>query len=358
MLIPVATLAPPGAPPPPLVNGHRVMPQSSYQDPDSTVPQSAPGPDPGPTTGPLGGGWVAVIVAVGVMAALVALGGMVLSFRAVSGEMVPAFGARWAWLVPIVVDLTVFVFSGVDLVLARLDMSHPLARVTVYSATFGTVYLNYSAGATMPGRIAHVLMPSIWVVFIELMRHVVRRRVNLATASQRQPIPVTRWLVSPWPTLKLWRRMVLWRVNSYPTALTMERTRLGALAAARQIHGRAWRYRISPLVRLQIGLGEVDADTVTALLAATPGKDTDTTQDTTRARGGQQTDSAPDTARTPKRTVTRTRAGQDSAAKSIALAAKHPDMPTPELAKRLGVTERTIRRHLATRTDQTDPATA
>jgi hypothetical protein len=211
---------------------------------------------------PLGGGWITVAVVIGIMAALIALGGMVLSFRAVSTEMIPAFGRQWSWLVPIVVDLTVFVFSGVDLVLARMDMSHPLARWTVYGATAGTVYLNYNAAGTLPGRVAHVLMPSIWVVFIELMRHVVRRQTNLATGSRREPIPTSRWLVSPWPTLKLWRRMVLWRVNSYPKALAQEKARLGAIAAARDLHGRAWRLRISPLTRLQINLGEAGADDI------------------------------------------------------------------------------------------------
>jgi hypothetical protein len=221
---------------------------------------------------PLGSAWLAVTVVIGIMAALIALGGMVLSFRAVSVEMVPAFGARWAWLVPIVVDLTVFVFSGVDLVLARLDMGHPLARWTVYGATFGTVWLNYSAGGSAAGRVAHVLMPSIWVVFVELMRHVVRRQVNLSTASHREPIPAARWLLSPWPTLKLWRRMVLWRINSYPRALDQEKMRLGAIATAREMYGRFWRVRISPLTRLQINLGEVGAGDLRPDLYAQPSR--------------------------------------------------------------------------------------
>ena len=219
---------------------------------------------------PLGAGWTTVTIVIGVMAALIALGGMVLSFRAVSVEMVPAFGQRWAWLVPIVVDLTVFVFSGVDLVLARLDMGHPLARWTVYGATGGTVWLNYSAGGTAAGRVAHVLMPSIWVVFVELMRHVVRRQVNLSTASHREPIPAARWFLSPWPTLKLWRRMVLWRINSYPRALDQEKMRLGAIATAREMYGRFWRFRISPLTRLQINLGEVGAGDLRPGLSVQP----------------------------------------------------------------------------------------
>jgi hypothetical protein len=220
---------------------------------------------------PLGPGWITVTVVIGVMAALIALGGMVLSFRAVSQEMIPAFGARWAWLVPIVVDLTVFVFSGVDLVLARLDMSHPLARWTVYAATGGTVWLNYSAGGSAAGRVAHVLMPSIWVVFVELMRHVVRRQTNLATGSHREPIPTARWFLSPWPTLKLWRRMVLWRVNSYPRALEQEKARLSAVATAREVHGRLWRYRISPLTKLQINLGEAGLELLTQPTAVSDG---------------------------------------------------------------------------------------
>src|SRR5579872_1378985 len=43
---------------------------------------------------PLGPAWVAVTIVIGIMAALIALGGMVLSFHAVSVEMVPAFGVR------------------------------------------------------------------------------------------------------------------------------------------------------------------------------------------------------------------------------------------------------------------------
>jgi hypothetical protein len=205
---------------------------------------------------PIGTGWTVLTAAIGAMAALIALGGMVLSFRAVSVKMIPAFGAQWAWLVPIVVDLSVFVFSGVDLVLARLDMSHPLARWTVYGATGGTVWLNYSAGSDPAGRVAHVLMPAIWVVFVELMRHVVRRQVLLATDNHRESVPAARWLLAPYSTLKLWRRMVLWRVHSYPRALDQERVRLARIAAARVQLGLMWRWRLDGPTRLSIALGE------------------------------------------------------------------------------------------------------
>jgi hypothetical protein len=331
-------LAPPGERPPlALVNGHSLPPRLT--DP----PQDAPDP--------LGAGWITVVIVVGIMAALIALGGMVLSFRAVSTEMVPAFGSKWAWLVPIVVDLTVFVFSGVDLVLARLDMAHPLARWTVYGATAGTVWLNYSAGGSAAGRTAHVLMPSIWVVFIELMRHVVRRQTNLATGSVREPIPAARWIVSPWPTLKLWRRMILWRQHSYTAALAMERTRLGAIATARQIHGPHWRGQVGPLMRLQINLGEADAAAVaTALTLATErpltgrpdGQGTASETATARPESGHGDGQDTATPRPSKRPAR----GQDTAAKVAKLAAKHPDWSAAQVAASLGIGERTARRYM------------
>lgn len=222
----------------------------------STTPSEPRGnTDASSKTEPLTSGWITLAVAIGVMAALIGLGGMILSFRSVRDEMTPAFGTHWAWLVPVVVDLTVFVFSGVDLVLARLDMSHPLARWTVYGATGGTVWLNYGAGGNLFGRVAHILMPSLWVAFVELMRHVVRTQVNLATASHREPIPTARWLLSPLPTFLLFRRMALWRTNSYTVALSQERSRLREIARLRKQHGWQWRFKTDPLTRLELSLG-------------------------------------------------------------------------------------------------------
>jgi DNA-binding transcriptional ArsR family regulator len=54
-------------------------------------------------------------------------------------------------------------------------------------------------------------------------------------------------------------------------------------------------------------------------------------------------DAKPDTERTPARTLTRT----DTASKIKRLRERHPDMTVIEIADKVGVTDRTVRRHLA-----------
>ncbi|HTJ39486.1 MAG TPA: HTH domain-containing protein [Dactylosporangium sp.] len=68
--------------------------------------------------------------------------------------------------------------------------------------------------------------------------------------------------------------------------------------------------------------------------------DAASTADTDGQNGGQDSDI--------KRPRKRSSVGQDAATKTAKFAAKHPNMPVPELAKKLGLSERTVRRHLAT----------
>jgi DNA-binding transcriptional ArsR family regulator len=99
-----------------------------------------------------------------------------------------------------------------------------------------------------------------------------------------------------------------------------------------------------------------------ALMATAPGRETATAIADTATTVAIPADTNPDTeadnttakTRTPRRTPTRKTGRPDTAAKVAALAAKHPEMTTGELAQRLKVSDRTVRRHLSTRPD-TDP---
>lgn len=57
-------------------------------------------------------------------------------------------------------------------------------------------------------------------------------------------------------------------------------------------------------------------------------------------------DTSADTGLAPKRTATRTRRGPSTAARVAALRDKHPDMPAADIAARLKVSDRTVRRYL------------
>ena len=203
-------------------------------------------------------GWDRVAMVVFTLSAIaIATGGFYLSFDAVRAAMRPAFGPK-AFLVPVIVDSSIFVFSGVDVVLARLRMGHPLVRLVPLGGTGATVWLNISAGGGGGASVAHVCMPSVFVAFAEVCRHVVRRRAGLAADAPREGIPLSRWLADPVRSLLLWRRMVLWDIRSFDLALDREFRRLEVIAAMRDAHGLLWRWKTNGHTRLGIRLGLLD----------------------------------------------------------------------------------------------------
>lgn len=202
--------------------------------------------------------WLAFAV-FGLAALAIAVGGFRLSFAAVSEAMKPVFG-HLAYLVPLITDSSILVFSGLEVVLTRLNHGHPLLRLIPLAGTVATIWLNIAAGSGgAAATVAHIAMPSVWVAFIETARHVVRQRTGLATGTVREGIPATRWFLDPVGSLALWRRMRLWKIDRYDEALAREIKRLGAYAALRDLHGRRWRTKTSSYTKLCIKLGVLDA---------------------------------------------------------------------------------------------------
>jgi hypothetical protein len=79
------------------------------------------------------------------------------------------------------------------------------------------------------------------LVMVEAGRAVLLRRVGLAAGTVREGIPFGRWVLSPWRTWLLWRRMVLWRITSYDGALEVEVRLRRAHALLLMQYGRRWR---------------------------------------------------------------------------------------------------------------------
>jgi hypothetical protein len=194
---------------------------------------------------------------VAIMVAALGVLGFVNSFRAVSQAAAASFG-RLAPTVPLGIDLAIAVFSAMDLVLARLDMRPRWVRLVPWTLTGATVYLNVAGQHTWFGRIAHAVFPALWVLAVSLAAHVIRIRAQLEAGTGMDRIRPSRWLLAPVSTARLWRRMVLWEIRSYPAALDRERTRLLALTDLQDAYGvLAWRWNAPRRTRALYRLGEL-----------------------------------------------------------------------------------------------------
>ncbi|WP_021593490.1 DUF2637 domain-containing protein [Actinomadura welshii] len=283
--------------------------------------------------------------AVAVVAALVGvlgLLGFVNSFAAVAEASRPSFGGL-AWTVPLGIDLGIAIFAALDIVLARLDMRIRWLRFIPWALTAATVYLNVAGEHGTFGKVAHAVLPALWVIAVEIAAHVIRIRAGIAAGTRMDGIRAARWILAPWPTMKLWRRMVLWEIRSYPDALSRERARLLALTDLQDTYGRwAWRRRAPRRVRALYRLGELataeDTGTPSAARSDEDGPAAGPV-DRPALESGPSTPPIPGPSAAPSRTRTRTtggqsarRAGGPSARRSRKTTAPPPDvddlMPT------------------------------
>ncbi|MFE9107690.1 DUF2637 domain-containing protein [Actinomadura geliboluensis] len=183
-----------------------------------------------------------VLAAVGgvFFAGLAGLGGYG-SFASVRDVAEPWFGDE-AWIVPAGVDLGILALVSVALLLEWLAMPMPALRWMAFAFTAATVWLNISAAhGDVTGMVMHAAMPVLFITFIEAVRHAIRRRAGIAAGTVREGVPIARWLLAPFSTFRLWRRMVLWQITSYPDALQAEQRRRHALALLDDHYGRKWK---------------------------------------------------------------------------------------------------------------------
>ncbi len=95
---------------------------------------------------------------------------------------------------------------------------------------------------------------------------------------------------------------------------------------------------------LRTGHGQVPASAV----ATVPDAPADSTPDTS-------VDTGPDTAPAPARPAPRTKRGPSTATRVAKLRATHPDMSAADIATRLGISDRTVRRYLSGQTLASTP---
>jgi Protein of unknown function (DUF2637) len=212
-----------------------------------------------PPEGTLPREWRWAVRLIGVAVGSLGVLGFVNSFARIQAAAASTFGGL-AWTLPTGVDLGIAVFSAMDVVLAKAGLRPWWIRFVAPGLTAATVWLNVSGEPSWFGRIAHAVLPGLWVAAIEVTAHVIRRKAKLARRAgmRMDRIRLSRWLLSPVPTLALWRRMVLWEERSYQVTLRREHDRVLALTDLQDTYGRfAWRWKAPRRARALYRLGEL-----------------------------------------------------------------------------------------------------
>ncbi|MEU8764758.1 DUF2637 domain-containing protein [Streptomyces sp. NPDC048659] len=180
-------------------------------------------PSPGKLTGTQKWATGAIVLAALVLAGI----GLYLSFEHVAifaYERLRFGSIGKGQLFAVGVDVGIMIMIAVDLLMAWLKRPISWIRYPVWLLTAATVVLNAASGAPK-GRGwelmdyvaagAHGLVPVLFIAVVELGRDAIDRMVRPERA-ERDSIPWIRWTLAPRATARIFRRMRLWGVTSYP----------------------------------------------------------------------------------------------------------------------------------------------
>ncbi|MEU2391896.1 DUF2637 domain-containing protein [Streptomyces sp. NPDC007369] len=200
---------------------------------------------------------IGVVIAGAVIIAGIGFAG---SYAAVRELAVKKGFGDFSLVFPIGIDAGICVLLALDLLLTWIRIPFPLLRQTAWLLTAATIAFNGAAAWPDPlGVGMHAVIPVLFVVTVEAARHAVGRIADITADRHMEGVRITRWLLSPIPTFKLWRRMKLWELRSYEQAVVMEQDRLIYQARLQARYGRSWRRKapveaLMPLRLARIGV--------------------------------------------------------------------------------------------------------
>jgi hypothetical protein len=212
---------------------------------------------------------VAIVLAGAVVIATIGFVGSYAAVRDLAerkgfGEFAPFF--------PIGIDAGIVVLLSLDLLLTWLRIPFPLLRQTAWLLTAATVAFNAAAAWGDPLAVGmHAIIPVLFIITVEAARHAIGRITDIAADRHMEGVRLWRWILSPFPTFRLWRRMKLWELRSYQEVIDLERDRLVYQARLRARYGRAWRRKAPVEARMPLRLARYGvplAETAATGLAA------------------------------------------------------------------------------------------
>ncbi len=214
-----------------------------------------------------------VLAGVVVTGAVVIAGiGFAGSYAAVRDLALDKGFGTFASLFPIGIDAGIVALLALDLLLTWIRIPFPLLRQTAWLLTAATIAFNGAVAWPDPVGVGmHAVIPILFVVSVEAARHAVGRIADITADRHMESVRITRWLLAPVPTFRLWRRMKLWELRSYEEVIRREQDRLIYQARLRAHYGRSWRRKapVESLMPLRLArYGVPLTDTAPAGLAA------------------------------------------------------------------------------------------
>ena len=263
--------------------------------------------------------------------------GFAVSFQTVAGLARAQHMPGWPVLYPLLIDLGILGFiveARKALADGRSDLIPAAAGVAVLRGF--TVYVNAhgSPARDWLGITLHVAAP----VAVDDVPGADPVAASCAAGALERgdPIPRARWVLAPWPTWKMYRRMVLCDVPSYSRAVDMEISRRHAIARlSAHYRGKDWQqaapgdlvWMLSSGVRLEEAIAQV------AHLLAPPPVPVAPASSAPRKRGSA-----------PRKPARRSRAQADprladldTESGALTVLAAEPGISGSELGRRLGV---------------------
>ncbi|MFI8200465.1 DUF2637 domain-containing protein [Streptomyces sp. NPDC085942] len=199
--------------------------ETQKRNPDETAPAVPRGPLTGTQKLAVGGIVAFALVLAGI--------GLYLSFAHVASfahEELRFGSLDKGRLFAVGVDVGIMVMIAVDLLMAWLKRPITWIRYPVWLLTSATVVLNAASAAPKNrpwalvdyvASFAHGVVPILFIMIVEVGRDAIDRIVRPGRA-ERDAIPLIRWVLAPLATPRIYRRMRLWGVASYPEMVRRE----------------------------------------------------------------------------------------------------------------------------------------
>lgn len=169
----------------------------------------------------------ALSVAAAIGGTLVGVIGFAMSYSTLAKVALSwGFSESMAPWFPVGVDASIVAFLALDLYLIRKDTPWPLLRVAAHAMTAATVWFNASSQGEIQAdpvqAASHGVMPVLFVIGVEAARKLFIKKAQLEAGTHTDRVPMHRWVLAPWSTARIYRRMRLWGITSYPEMVRRE----------------------------------------------------------------------------------------------------------------------------------------